>query len=809
MADFPSESHEPAGADPPGRSLHWLLAILAALLALILSLRFFFAALQEDLNDRSANERARLFVGEEIVRGIHGIEKDMYRMAWVNNTGGFAHVRRSVDVQLEKLRHDLGVLAEGGTVRRQIQLNIEGREDMVREQVYLSDPERRGQIMELIEIEPALSQISQLEEDLAALLAKRWQHLDDEQKEHFFDVEARIQAFLKLVPPYFERLQENANRLFFESSLRLKDLEAQIESQRRNLKFAELGLVALLLLLAGVATAGFVVRINHARQQQQRALEAMRAARDAAQQASRSKSEFVSRMSHELRTPLNAIIGFGELLEAEPMQPSHLNYVRLINNSGRHLLELVNQVLDLAKIEAGGLKLERIAFDFPETIESVRTMVAERAATKGIAFTADIIPGIPRYIEGDPTRLRQILINLLINAVKFTERGSVELRVAAEDSRIHFSVRDSGIGMDKSALANLFKSFTQADESVTRRFGGTGLGLVIAHDLIEAMGGSIDVESVPYAGTCFQFWVPLRPAEAPREPAVFAPAQADATGDGLPLASLVRGRVLLVDDNRINQQLAAAMLERLGLSFDIVGDGKQCIDRIEAAPYAMVLMDVEMPNMDGITATCHIREREARLERSRLPIVAMTANALREDREKCIAAGMDGYLAKPIGMQALDGELRRLFRGPPLAPAPQFPAAHALSGAGQQADSQPLVWERKAVLENLGGDEALLRRVSDIFVCDAPLQLREIDLGIENADWAALARTAHTLKGLFGTFALKPAQAAAARLEAAAKSEAPQRDGLTDLATSVRSHAEALAAALMKETDAANSPRRN
>ncbi|MBK1645165.1 hypothetical protein CKO25_11005 [Thiocapsa imhoffii] len=388
-------------------------------------------------------------------------------------------------------------------------------------------------------------------------------------------------------------------------------------------------------------------------------------AKEAAEQASRAKSGFVSRMSHELRTPLNAVIGFAELLLAEPLTPSQQHYVDLITVSGKHLMDLINAVLDLAKIEAGGMTLEHIAFDLDETLESVRGMVLERAAAKGLDFRIDRSPEVPQFILGDPTRLRQVLINLINNAIKFTETGEVELRVTLDRSELGFQVRDTGIGMDAETLARLFQPFTQADESITRQYGGTGLGLMISKELVHAMNGRLEVESAVGEGSCFHFQLPLREATQPPALAKTAVSAEHLEPVRCPLNELVGGRVLLVDDNRINQQIGAAMLGRLELDFALADHGRHALERLAAESFSLILMDMEMPELDGLNATRAIRERERELGQPRLPIIAMTANALSEDRARCFAAGMDGYVAKPMSLNALESEIRRLFASPP------------------------------------------------------------------------------------------------------------------------------------------------
>lgn len=759
-------------------SIKWLIVIGIACLIGVLGLKLVFDGLQDELNARSVNERARLFVGEEIVRGISGIEKDMYLLAATTNPAAVRRVNRSIDMQLQKLRGDLNVLKEGGTVRREVLLNIEGRDEMVREATYVPDIEAGRHVMEIIEIEPLLDEIEGKAVGLVALLMKGWEFQESRDSSGFLALHDEIDVFLKRLPPYFTRIHENASRLFFDSSTRLSELEERLAVQRQWLKRVELGVMGLVILLAGLGAISFVQRIDAANRQLQDAIEQMRAAKEDAERASRAKSEFVSRMSHELRTPLNAIIGFADLLSAEPLSPSHQNFVKLINDSGNHLMQLINAVLDHAKIEAGGMTLEKIPFDFHAAIDAVKAMVGERASAKGLEFTAQISPQLPRYIVGDPTRLRQVLINLLVNAVKFTERGSVELHIAPDDGRIHFSVRDSGIGMDEQAQARLFKPFSQADDSVTRRYGGTGLGLTISKELIEAMGGGIDVESAPGVGTVFLFWLPLLAADA-----VDPGSVQDQVGVG-GVAELVPGKVLIVDDNRVNLQLASAMLDRLGLARELVDNGAEALARIADDDFALVLMDMEMPGMDGIATTQQLRAREAAQGLAHLPVVAMTANALQEDRGRCFAAGMDGYLAKPVSLAALQGELRRLFGNARPVAAPH--ATPVPMNAGQ-------VYDRAAALAMMG-DESLLAEVAGMYVADAPGYLAELDAALANGEADRLARAAHTLKGLFATFVAPAGQSVAQQLEQEARAGNLAACGA--LATAVRTQTEALAAAL-------------
>ncbi|OYY94842.1 MAG: hypothetical protein B7Y41_04600 [Hydrogenophilales bacterium 28-61-23] len=642
----------------------WLIGIFVFSLMLVVGLKMFFSHLYDELGERSANERARLFIGEELVNTLLRIEKDVYQMSTLTSPVAQNRMEAKIREHVSKMRTDLDVLQKGGRVRQVIYLNIEGHDQMVRDVEYRPDPQARGYVMELIEIAPLLDQILEKTQSLRDLLAKRAQLRDNNDSQGLFSLEHEITIYLKHIPPYFFRLNENANRLFFDSSDRLKELERQLAAQTARLKTTEMALVGLIIVLATLAGVVFARQINEANRRLQLAMDEMRAAKEEAERASRTKTDFVSRMSHELRTPMNAILGFAQLLESETLTPEHRDYVGEINRAGAHLLELINKVLDLAKIEAGQMSIEHIAFDLRHTLREVAALVSENAKSKGIDLRFFTAPELPTRVMGDPTRLRQVLINLIGNAEKFTRQGDIDVRIEPVDAgaRILFSVRDTGIGMDAATLARLFQPFSQADESTTRQFGGTGLGLKISQDLVHAMGGNIQVESEPGVGSRFWFSLPADPAPGQKH-AVAAPP-AGASESSVPAATsppgrAMQGHVLLVEDNRINQIVATSMLTKLGLSYDIASHGGEALQHLREHGYDLILMDMQMPELDGPEATRKIRELEAASAKKRVPIIAMTANALQEDRDLCLASGMDDHIAKPVEMTKLAEILRK------------------------------------------------------------------------------------------------------------------------------------------------------
>ncbi len=479
-------------------------------------------------------------------------------------------------------------------------------------------------------------------------------------------------------------------------------------------------------------------------------------AKEFAEAANIAKSEFLANMSHEIRTPMTAIVGFADMmLRHHPNAPDHAECVQTIRRNAGHLLELINEILDLSKIEAGQMSIERIRCELPQLLAEVTTLMRSRAAERALKFKLSFDGSIPQCICTDPMRLRQILVNLLGNAIKFTISGGVDMSVSCdrtvESSVVRINVRDTGIGMNPQQLGRIFEPFTQGEQSTTRKFGGTGLGLTISRKLARLLGGDISVSSALGSGSDFGVWIDGGPLKDSDMVAGLTEAKLPAVTSAHNSGEIpIRGRILLVEDGRDNQRLLSTHLKMAGADVVIAENGQIAVDLFDSEVFDLVLMDMQMPVLDGYSATRELRRREIKL-----PIIALTAYAMSEDRAKCIASGCTDYLTKPVEREVLLQTVKyHLGQGTaPAAPPPK---------------PQPKL-EPDGTIKSTLTDQPGMAKIIDEFVHDLPGEVQKLQAFLDAGEMDSLRRVVHQLRGAGGGYGFESITELATAAESAIK----------------------------------------
>ena len=597
-------------------------------------------------------------------------------------------------------------------------------------------------------------------------------------------------ASLVIADASFKDLVRNTEELVTYTNNNLSSDRADQRQEVEALEMKSLILIGFLVIIVGAIILTLRRQLSNVRAAGlsfERMASDLESSYQGAEAGNRAKSQFMATMGHEIRTPLNAILGTVELMGLIPHDPETSRNLHTIQKSGEALLDIINEILDFAKIEHGKLELETRDVDVAACAEGAVEMIQGRAMDSGNNVVLDMPKLAVPFIRTDATRLRQVIMNLMSNAVKFTKGGSVTLsvnqKVDGKNISLRFEVHDTGIGIDEAGKAKLFLPFSQVDASIARKYGGTGLGLTICKEIVERLGGRIGVDSVVGKGSTFWFEIPV---EEGRAPARKNSSKADVE------QSLPQLKILVVEDNAVNLHVATKFLTHLGQTFETAENGAIAVEKAQTALYDLILMDMQMPVMDGIEATIRIRA-SAGLS-SKAPIVAMTANASDDDTRKCMEAGMDGFQSKPVNME----KLRKVIRNAAIAqgvadggaqlPSITLGQPETQDVAANELDLTEFDARRKELVEVLGEED--FQELVASFFADAREALKQLASCLEGGDAALTDRLLHTVKGAAGNVGLVNVAALAQRLR---ESHLDDR-GLGELNLSVQQHAEKLAA---------------
>ena len=809
----------------------------------LMGIHLFFENIQNKFDEKIHNEEIRYRIGERIIRHINAVETHYYKMATLGEQIGIERIRKDILNETNIIRQLLDVLEKGGTAELKTELNL-AESHVETEMITYRKMSYERLTIELIDLAPKLTALEHKVDELAQFILQRQLH------ENSHQAEQEIIIFLKQLPTHFIRMKENAARLLYESRKEMHLVEIQSGKEKAFYDLLQylvaFGVIGLIVILGTLVARGILRTNKELVQSNQNAKElAIKA-----QTADRAKSQFLANMSHEIRTPLNGIIGFSHILTQSAITAQNREYARIIYENSHGLLDIINDILDISKIEQGNIDIVQEPFSPTDVLEKVVELFAIKAKEKSIRFHFYASPTIPEFVIGDAVRLRQVLSNLLGNAIKFTpQNGRVRFEVRQLEIDMHyvllrFAIEDSGVGIPKQQQKKIFEPFVQADDGIERKFGGTGLGLSISSDIIKKMGSSIGLESEVGVGSKFYFDMRLpigacfipsekresthifailgQPTEFPEhlevlqvylykwgklqawnpkkrvdalfcyimtpdieekivlykkafphvliialrddcigtlpfslEPIVDQLLECplygskifnaivslfkDKVSETIPQTEIIAigGKILVAEDNPTNRQLMQIYLEKLGVSFTMVENGEEALMLYCKENFDLVLMDINMPVMDGIAATKAILENEQTFARNHTPIIALTANTLKGDKERYVTMGMDGHLSKPIVFEDLRNLLEKYIttelmdKDEPL---------------GLQTELKENI-DKVAIATKMGLDIVTLEMILDNFFLTLEDDLAKLENACSTGNSEEIFKAAHYLKG--------------------------------------------------------------
>lgn len=853
-----------------------LIAVFVVGFISLMGIDFYFDEfIEEKFNVRIHNQQMRYRIGERIISHIDVVESHYYKLATLNDQGAIAQIRKDIFEETAAIRKLLQVLDKGGSVEVQVGLNLPDIEAIKEVLVYKKDGTSSHTSMEFIDLIPKINSLEAKVDELAKFIEVR------QSKNNLYQTEQEIVIFLKQLPTYFIRMKENAGRLLYESREEMLKVKAKSEAEQAfymKVQYVIAFLVMVLITLLGTFLARGILKTNAYLVESNEKAKALAVK---AQMADHAKSLFLANMSHEIRTPLNGIIGFASILMQSAVTPQNREYARIIYENSNALLDIINDILDLSKVEQGSIEIEKEPFKILDMIDRIVELFAIKAKEKSLRFYCYASPAIPELLIGDTVRLRQVLSNLVGNAIKFTPKGGKiyfsvrQKEITDEYVTLRFSIQDSGIGIPREQQKKVFDPFIQADEGISRKFGGTGLGLSISSDIIQKMGSRIQLESEQGKGSHFFFDITLpigecvlsphakefshrfailgEPSETPEllevlqiylhkwgnlqawhphqevdalfcyiplegiEETLMAykkefpktliigfrddclaevPVSLEALVDHLldcpiygskifntivslfkeevhalengPQISSYGHKILVAEDNPTNRHLMQIYLEKLGVAYKMAENGKEAVALYQQEEFDAILMDINMPIMDGVGATEAIRTYNEEHNRRAIPIIALTANALKGDKERYLAQGMDGHLSKPINFEELRGFFETLHPKEPIHSEQKACVQNAepsMCAPKIVEEIKKVSLDKAAIAEKMGLDVVTVEMILDNFFLTLEDDLVALENACKEQNAEAIKQKAHYLKGACANLYLQEAEGLLAVIE--------------------------------------------